>query len=392
MILQKILHTIRILALIAGSAFVSASLTGCSSEKGDAPVVDPDDITVSFRLYAGATSDTRAVDFEGTRDESHIDLDNLKILVFDENGVLKQVLYDDGNMPENTSFSELGQGFYIVRTKLDPEKYTTGEKFAIVALANWRSAADDTKLIADWNGHKIDETEVGKLRISDLKECVFRLNPQVEDNQPASWMPGNGKWIPMFGSRFTSIAGYDSAIFNEANPMPIPDVVLVRAFTKIEVENLDLSEDSPVIESIELCYRNQKGRLMQNYTFTGSTGNVASTSLPDEPSSTTRSIPFYQKDNIYTIYIPEMEFENLDSRRAIKVNIDLKDNVKDERWIYLCPYGPNGRPQLADNYGSDWNSIKRNYVYKYTINSLGFEFIIDVEPWKFGGKVHINLE
>ena len=384
-------HILRSLFTLPALLIVSV-LTSCGNEPEPAvPAIDTDDITVSFRLSAGNAAATRASEEYGTVEESYIDLNNLKILIFDKNQKLKQVLYDDGLMPPNTSLTPFGQGMYILKTKLDPQLYSLTSEFAILALANWRSLESDTKLISDWKGHTLNAQEVGILTISDLRDITFTLNPIVEGDQPDSWMPGNGKWIPMFGSRYTSLKGYDASKFNSDNPMPIPDVQLLRAFSKIEVENLDTGDNSPTIDNITLSHRNIGGRLMQDFNFNGYTANVVAPTIPADVVHTERHIPFHKVGNRYSIYLPEMTLADAASRQAICVNIDM-NGVKHQKWIYLAPYNSNGEPVLQGPFDSDWDAVKRNYIYRYTINSLAFEFLVDVKPWIFGGKVHIPLE
>lgn len=367
------------------------AFTGCSGADEQPPQGDTDNISVSFRLKAGNATDTRAVDEEGTPAESYIDLENLKILIFDENQKLFDVIYNNGEMESGTSLLQTAPGMYVVRTKLNPARYNINSEFAVVALANWKSKEDDSKFTSDWKDKTIDKNGIGSLSIDDLKQMVFTLNPQKEgSDQPDSWMPGEGKWIPMFGSRYTTLRGYDSDRFGEANPMPIPDVDLVRAVSKIRIINKD-TEYGPTIESIELVHRNQKGSLMQDYDFKGATANVTAPTTRNESAYTNFSIPFHQRDNEYTLYIPEMTLDGPGTRQAICVNLDM-NGIKHQKWIYLAPYKADGTPNLSGTYGSDWDSIKRNYVYEYTINSLAFEFLVSVDAWKFGGKVHIPLE
>lgn len=388
---MKLLSYRHILPYLMAALLMMPVMTGCSSsEEPGEPLPEPEDITVSFRVAAGGSSSSRAVDAFGTPEESYIDLENLKIFIFDKNQKLKQVLYDDGWLSPTTSLTNIGQGMYLLTTKLDPSQYNTSSEFAIVALANWRSGEADTKLKTDWKGHRLDESEVGALTIAELKDLTLTINPDVEGNQPDSWIPGEGSWIPMFGSRYASLSGYDPSVFSEGNPMPIPDLFLVRALSKIEIINLD-TDNGPAIDNVTLVSRNRTGYLMQDWTFTGATGNVASTTIRSDAGFSTSPLPFHRKDNIYTAYVPEMNFGSTDLRKAICINLDM-NGVKHKKWIYLAPYGADGNPVIQSSYTGDWDAIKRNYIYQYRVNSLAFEFLIDVEAWKFGGKHHIQLE
>ena len=368
MILLSRRHILQILSAWV-IALCSLMAVGCADSHE--VVEDPGKIevyNVEFRLKAGNAVPSRATEEYGTPEECYIDLENLKVLIFDENKTLKQVLYDNGEMDDVTSLMLTGLGDYVLRTKLDPADYNLLSKFAVVALANWRSLDGDTKMKSDWNGIVIDKTQIGILTIDDLATMTFQLNPVADvDPQPDSWIPGDGRWIPMFGSRFTSLAGYNTSLFNEGTPMPIPDVNLVRAISKIEITNLDVSDNSPVIESIMLDHRNTVGRLMPDYNFTGATSNVTSTTIPVLPGATTHDIPFHRQGNLYTLYLPEMDLPNAASRQAIRVNLNM-DGVKYQRWIYLADYLADGTPNLTGPYNSDWDAVKRNYIYRYTLN------------------------
>lgn len=384
-------HIIRLISCIPAIASLLA-LSACGLvEEPESQCQDTDNIMISFRIRTGNTSITRAEDFYGNSAENHVDLNNFKILIFDEEQKLKQVLYDNGNIAPDTKLTQLGPGFYHIATKLNKDEYSVTSKFAIVALANWKS--DDPKLLSDMKGHKIDQSEIGTLSIDDLKEMTFTVNPVPADgSRVVSWMPGDSEsWIPMFGSTFTSLQAYDHSVYNEGNPMSLPDVDLVRALTKIEIINHD-TNSGPTIKSIDLVHRNQNGFLVQDYEFTGKTDNVAKTTIPVESGYTQTALPFFtdEVNNTYSVYIPEMEFGNVAMRQAIRITIDMygEDHVK---WIYLTPYR-NGLPTTPSDYDFDWKNIKRNYYYLYEINSLAFEFLIDVNPWVFGGKVHVNPE
>ncbi|MBD5303113.1 MAG: hypothetical protein HDS16_09005 [Bacteroides sp.] len=363
----------------------------CSCSDSNMPEVEnfTEDISVSIKLRAYPRESARAVDESGTALESAIDLENLKILIFDENETLYDVLYDNGKMPSGANLTCTFPGEYQLTTSLSPSRYNASSEFAIVVLANWETGSDN-RFETDLKGHPIDTTEIGSLTISDLKEMDFVINPNNNDKDTYSWIPSEGSLIPMFGSRYTSLRGYDHSIFNESNPMPVPEIKLVRAVTKIEIENLD-TDAGREITGIELVHRNRKGWLMQDYSFQGWTDNVTSLTSRGNEQFTTLPLRFNQTGNVYTAYIPEMKFNDVNSRQAIRVEMNL-NGVTFHKWIYLAPYGADSRPILSDNYDSDWNAIKRNYIYRYLITSLGFEFIISVEPWKFGGKVHIDLE
>lgn len=376
--------------------FMALTLAGCSLVVEPGYDCDePDGINVSFRIFAGVPVASRAVEEDGSTGENYIDPKDLKILLFDDDDeTLKLVLYDNGEMDEATHFVQLAPGYYYISTKLPSDKFDKDSKFAIVALANWHSS--DTKLTTDLKGHKIDATEIGTLTVNDLKAMTFTLNPSAEGVQPDSWMPGDDNdkdesmsWIPMFGSSHCSLEKYGPGV----NSLNLPDVKLLRAVTKIQIFNND--KGGPIIKSIEFVNRNTIGLLVPKFEFKGFTENVSEPNIPEPPGFTSDTpLPFHRNGDSYTAYIPEMDFYDQGRRQAIRVTIDMSGD-ESVKWIYFTKYGSNGLPildldKLDASERADWKDIKRNYIYQYTINSLAFEFVIDVVPWVFGGKVHLD--
>lgn len=373
-------------------------LAACHSEEPSSGNAASDDggFNIRFAIAVGPQSSTRSFTTEsGTDAESTIDVNDLKILVFDKEQKLYDIIYDNGMTLESDN-NELINGPYLIQGRLyyfnvnlKPGKYDENSEFAIVALANWNgSDSEDNRLTRDDSNPQIGTAGIGTLSIADLQTSLFSLNP---DNTE-SWIPGNGKWIPMFGSKYCSLEGYSSGAYDKSNPMSLGDIDMVRAFAKIEVINNDTSADAPEISKMELCSRNTVGRLMQDFDFESATSQVPAVSLPENPVYSAAPVLFHKDENKYVAYVPELEFTNTsNSRRAIKVTVDLGNGMSDEKWIWFAPYGKDGRPVLTDDMG-DWDDIKRNHIYRYEINSLGFEFRISCSRWKFGDKVHINLD
>ena len=63
---MKLLSYRHILPYIMAALFLMPVITGCSSsDTPGEPLPEPEDITVSFRVAAGGTATSRAVDFFG---------------------------------------------------------------------------------------------------------------------------------------------------------------------------------------------------------------------------------------------------------------------------------------------------------------------------------------
>lgn len=382
------------LPLLAALSLMMSLLSACSDHKDLPETTSPDTIYVSFCLYASGSGGSRAVDYDGTPEESYVDLENFKILIFDKDKKLKDVFYDNGDVPSNVTFKEVVDNEFTVNVSLPTDKYNTDSEFAIVALANWRSDPSDPKLTTDWKGHKLDKSEIGVLTITDLEEMTFSINPVVEGEQPDSWVPDpdNCKGIPMFGARYVKLKGYDPTVFSEGNPMMFPDISMVRALSKLEVINLDIAANRPSIESIHLTHRNCSGNLMQTWDFITTTNNVSAPTIRQNPEYSNTPIPFHREGDRFSIYVPEMEFgEEIEKRKAICINLDMYGESH-QKWIYLSPYGDDGNPVLQSYFSGDWAWIKRNHMYRFSINSLAFEFLIDADSWIFGWNQHIQLK
>lgn len=377
-----------------------ALLAACHSEEPPSGNSASDDggFYIRFAIAVGPQSATRSFATDnGTDAENAIDVNDLKILVFDKDEKLYDVIYDDG-MTIDSESNDLINGPYLIQGRLyyfnvslKPGKYNDNSEFAIVALANWKGlGSDSNEFTSDFNNLQIGTAEIGTLTIQDLKSALFTLNP----GNAESWTPGNGSWVPMFGSKHCSLSGYSSGAYDKSNPMSLcddGDIDMVRAFAKIEVINNDTSANAPEITKVELCSRNTQGRLMHEFDFKFQTSQVSSVSLPDDPKYSSSPIQFRRDGNKYTAYLPEMEFIDTDRRKAICITVDLGNGTYDEKWIWFAPYINNGRPLLTGDMG-DWNDIKRNHIYRYEINSLGFEFQISCSQWIFGDKIHINLD
>ena len=113
-----IIRSFAFFAPIVSAAFASCRRTG-SEEAVPAPVTDPDDVRVSFRISLGATNGTRAGgtpegaydDGTGTAFENCIDLqnENYRFYFFDEHdkylpyyGMLRKVFRLDDNIIPNS--------------------------------------------------------------------------------------------------------------------------------------------------------------------------------------------------------------------------------------------------------------------------------------------------
>lgn len=355
-------------------------LSACSSDRE--PAVTPQqpqgpltEICVSFNVWTDQQTDTRSLSSRaviigeegGTSAESRLNFDDFRILIFDVEGKLFDIVCIDGEVNDFATMTDLGAGIVNIKAHLDPTKYDCSSRFAVVAVANWRSLALDT----------LPDPVIGSMTIDDLRSRLFSIN------DAGVWLPGGKKFIPMFGSRYATLENYSQAIYNEAHPMDIGDINLLRALAKIEVIDVR-PEQTAKIESIELTGRNGRGLLMPKIELTESTGQMTAPTLPPDPARRYDALQLPLSGRTYSVYVPEMLLGTLDDRALLRVNLDI-NGFKDHRFIYLAPYGADGGPMLPDVPAPEWQALLRNHVYRFIVRSLNadptFEIVTDVQPY-----------
>lgn len=362
-----------ITAALTAVAMLAVPACGSDSLPDENPAIEADEINVSFTISTGALPDpepgsryTISQAF-GNMLECYIDINNFDVMLFGSDRKLKTVLFSAGTPGENTKFERTGEYQYVVSTWLDPEQYNRNSEFAIVARVNW-PGADSRQLVP------------GETSLDDFADDLYTINSDPAD----PWYPTIENPMPMFGSLHGTLRYYSSEIYSESNPMNLGDVNLVRAMAKIEV--VDNSKDTKtVIENIELIRRNRQGRLMQDFDFNGATSQVTKPTIPSDPMFTETKIPLMRRGNVWSLYVPEYEFDiRLVERQCIAVSVEVNDN-KEVRWIYLAPYGDDGQPQMPSSGDTVWKSLLRNHLYRFTIASLydsvDLDLIVDVQPY-----------
>ncbi len=389
--LNKLLHNILSFLPVAIFAMLTGMLGACSNDIPQLPAEDAEiqEINVKFRISTSSETQTRNVIFEqyGSPIENSIDADDFAVLLFDDNGVEKrllEILYLDGATAPNATLTPLGMGDYTLNVKLDPELYSTSSRFSIVALANWDSLRE-----------KNDEIELieGVTTLESLFEHTFRLNNEGGSGGTESWMPDNDSLIPMFGVLYCSLGGYSTSLYNEANPMEMGMVNLLRALVKIEVID-NSSNPLAEIKSITLNRRNTRGYLTHRYAASGNTEQVTSANVPamigeSNPAGYSNTpINFRKEGKKYVVYVPEIELSEemaLKTREYIDVTIAYK-GVTEVRHILLAPYDKSGNPYVPrDGWDNVWKALLRNHIYRFTINSINvdpnLELTVDVQPY-----------
>lgn len=372
-------HISRNLAMLP-ALIMALALAACGNEPDPSvDTVSTPDYSVSVRISAGAQSETRALPEEfGTPIENTININNLKILVFSQEGTLKDILFDNGTPGENITLKEISLGEFVLTGKLDDTKYSKSDRFSIAALANWAPHQEGDPL----------NLEEGVTKYSELADKTFLLN--YGDPEPeVSWCPANNSLIPMFGVLYTSLTGYSNSIFNEGNPMNLGTINVLRAVAKIEIIDL-ASNDVVKVTSIELNKRNRRGFLTPNIFDYKNTQQVVESNIPNKsslkPLSSTTPLRFSKNGNVYVAYVPEMALgETILSRSFIDVNI-VYNNYHETRQIVLAPLDDEGQPTIpTSGLTPEWKALLRNHIYRFTLNSItadpNIELTVDVQPF-----------
>ena len=369
--IRHICRYLMMLPVLAMALVLSAC--GSESEPSDPTADQTTNYFVNIRISTGFLPTTRSnlPEEEGTPIESKIDLSDLKVLVFDENGVLKDIWYRDGNPVGKVNFNQVGAVDYVLSSWLETSRYDRSAPLSVVVMANWGAHEESSPL----------ELLVGRTKYEELAEKAYRLNT---GNSGEAWYPKDESLIPMFGVLHTSLSGYSSQIYNAGNPMNIGTVNLLRSVAKIEI--IDLASNETVsITSISLNTRNTRGLLTHDIFDDQNTQQVTSANIPTDPMSSKSLLRFRKKGSVYEVYVPEMALgATLDERACIDVDIYFKGK-EETRKIMLAPYNQDGKPTLPTGYMPEWRALLRNHIYRYTISTIPvdtkLDLTVDVQPF-----------
>lgn len=370
-------HIARYYAMLPALIMVLA-LTACGHDAEPAdPSVDSGNnpgYSVSIRISAGNQTTTRSQlpEEPGKGYENSIDLNDLKIIVFDEKGVLKDIWFRDGTAIGDARLLQMNEpGEYLLSSKLDTERYSLSSKFKVVALANWSFHEESSPV----------QLLIGSTRYEELAEKAYLLN---HNNPSQTWIPAENTLIPMFGLLNADISGYSKSQYSEINPMNLGVIHLLRSVVKIEV--IDNSNDADVdITSVSLKKRNTRGFLTHEILeYKGNTQQVEAANIPDNPQYDDTELVFCKTDNGFVAYVPEMALgATLDERACIDVTI-RHHNINEVRQLTLAPYS-NGKPGLPTDDMPEWKALLRNHIYRFKIRSIpvetGLDLTVEVQPY-----------
>lgn len=297
---------------------------------------------------------------EGIPDERRIEKVNLYLLPTDGDQPFSPVAL----IPEKI---QQEAGVYTYRVKLDlSERYLTsdgsGNKYLngrIMALVNY-----------PYEGIPALPLEIPAFDINDINK---------------------GGGIPMWGVTLA-----DKIELRNHTTVDIGEIRLLRSVPKISISLHDSLKDRYKIISISASSENYS--LYANQLPTGAEHVYLTQMLsiegcfnPVRESSATGLTKFYGlgTDEVFC-YPAERTLPGNSNGEPEYLNVTI--GFKDESAtfsgkVYLCDYS-NRKPDFS----TAFNCLVRNHEYRYVISLSQLEFLISFEEWKFGGKVHIELE
>lgn len=366
-----IIRSFAFFALIVSAAFASCRRTG-SEEAVPAPVTDPDDVRVSFRISLGATNGTRAGgtpegaydDGTGTAFENCIDLqnENYRFYFFDEHDKYLSAFQTVQLTPasDDTDRSKI----YEVIGKTDR---ALPAKFKVVALANWPSYPGTP--------------EEGRTTIEEL--CSAPTGQYAYD---APFILSPERLIPMYGVKTCEEMTFTPGVLTY-----LGTVHLLRAMAKIEVSCLT---SGWTLESVTLRRYNAAGCCAPSGVYdqedyvTGSYDTDYAKEIHlvgGRNDADLKTLAFQAAgENRFVVYVPE--YRNVVAGTAARkaddaaeMRLRFKETGDKEYPVEFKYYND---PPVGNSVGDPFD-IRRNYYYKFSITKTSEpDLAVEVFPYE----------
>lgn len=327
-----------------------------------------DGFNISVAISAGNAPTARAYtgnlpDEGGAGAENYIDINDLQIYAFSTDGsnTLLAQIYPNSNhegiMPPEVT--PVGNTYYL-KAELPYDTFSKHTEFKLVAVANGGATSSDVN--PDWG----------------------TLTYSKDYPEGTAWIPKwNESGIPMFGVQEMDLTGYNFKINNEFNPYTLDDINMLRAMAKIEVVNA-VEGSVGIITAVSLTsgYHTTGYIAPYNVETMGTTENVMTSNIPQSATQTGGTLSLHKEAaGKFVAYVPEFTLGNSQDREN-KIELVIAEKTY---FLSLTPYGEDGKPSFADEYGYPWNALLRNHIYRYTITGMNVPAMLAelvVEPWE----------
>lgn len=369
MALSDIWHRMQALTAVFGMLLLSA---GCVYEGVDrCPAGGDGEVSVIFKIAAQNTRGTRAGNVigqeTGTADENWIDMDGIRFLMFNGNGVFLQDLtaVADVSVDDETLWNQ-----YTVRATFK-DSYFSNPAFAggnvpfkLMVLANW---PEDALAVVDEDCSSAAVIEAAAVTFA-MPESFF---PELE-----------GAGIPMYGLIDCSVPQASLAASTVDNYVDIGDIYMLRSLAKVEViDNIaDKVDGYPKLTNVSVMTWNSVSRLIPENFKNGK--QVTSPTYPADPVPVspdggrqfvqqgykTESAGAAYDFEGFTTYLPEIRTEGLKFIITVRYDADAS-SVKTHEII----------PEEGNVWGTD---ILRNHIYRMSVNTASeVTLTYTVCPW-----------
>lgn len=195
--------------------------------------------------------------------------------------------------------------------------------------------------------------------------------------------------IPMWG-----VQRYSNITIKSNQLEMLGDIHMIRAAAKITLKLDDTLADRYSIKRVEMAegselfmksgYNLPEGAMEVESTRSLQYGSQCMALRGD--SAPLEALPAVGANGVWTAYVAESSLSDKNKPYTLKVTLQEKDGPEFSGLLAFGYYN------TATHWQGPITDIVRNHIYQFTLRLAEMQFIPEVEVWKFGGKVHIDLE
>lgn len=351
-------------------------------------VVKPDkvELNVGFRMATKAPGDKNYEEGETYESVINVSGGDFRIYFFDSDNRFISRFNPSGFIAtEGSGYRE----YSVAGTT--PSSLVVNNRFKVVVLANWPTYPDEDKM------------RKGLTTIEDL--CNDAAS---QFDQFTSFSLNDGHLIPFYGIReFIGVHFEPDVTTVLSEP-----VSLLRAVAKAEVILKTDSSCDLSFGSVQVCRYNQKGYCApeaysrSDYDHDGVWDDdyAESLHLVNGKNDTDRKgdavdkrLPFLKVDtweengSRFEKWIAYLtEYQNVganDGYCFIEATFSNQLEGDSPHKIYFAEYSDG----LTDNADARRLNVERNNLYRFNVVATPIQFLVSVDEWVYGGKVHIEM-